>query len=326
VAELTMIAALNRAMDEAMAADEHVVILGEDVGWDGGIFRATDGLIQKYGEARVIDTPLAEAGIIGTAVGMAFNGLKPIAEMQFSGFMYTAFHQIENHVARYRYRTRGGLPVPMVIRAPYGAGVRALEHHSESREAYWAHTPGLKMVIPSTPRNARSLLLAAIDDPDPVIFYEPKASYRTFRQEVPEDPERAKIGQADVVREGDAITLIAYGAMMPRVLKAAEQLAEADGQEAEVVDVLTLAPLDAATLVASVEKTGRAVVVHEAARSYGPGAEICAQLVDRCFFSLEAPVARVTGFDTPPPFFAREQMYLPTVERIVHAARQTLAL
>lgn len=321
-----MIAALNQAMDEAMAADERVVILGEDVGWDGGIFRATDGLIQKYGEQRVIDTPLAESGIVGTALGMALNGLLPIAEMQFSGFMYTAFHQIENHVARFRYRTRGGMPVPMVIRAPYGAGVRALEHHSESREAYWAHTPGLKVVIPSGPRNARALLHAAIKDPDPVIFYEPKASYRAFREEVPEAVDDVAIGRCAVEADGTDLTLIAYGAMLPRARAAARQIADEDGASIELIDVLTLAPLDSETLVASVQKTGRAVVVHEAARSYGPAAEIVARLVDDCFFSLEAPIARVTGYDTPPPFFAREQFYLPTLGRIAHAIRQTLAL
>lgn len=325
MAELTMIEAINLALREALASDPDVVLLGQDVGVDGGIFRATIGLIEDFGERRVIDTPLAESAILGMALGMAFNGMKPVAEMQFSGFSYQAFHQLENHAARFRWRTRGRFPVPMVARMPYGAGVRALEHHSESREAYWAHTPGLKMVIPSSPRKARALLAAAIRDPDPVVFYEPKALYRAFREEVPDEPETLAIGKADIVREGADITMIAYGAMLPRTMEAAETLA-ADGVSAEVIDLISLSPLDEATIIRSVEKTGRALIVHEAAQSYGPAAEICARIVDKAFFSLEAPVKRVTGYDIHPPFFAREQHYLPSVARIIDEARDTLSL
>ncbi len=323
MAEKTMIEALNLALNEAMEDDDRVLVLGEDVGVDGGIFRLTEGLLDSFGATRVIDTPLAESAIVGMAIGLAVYGLKPVAEMQFSGFSYFAFHQLESHAARLRWRSQGRFGVPLVVRMPYGAGVRALEHHSESREAYFAHTPGLKMVIPSGPRNARALLAAAIDDPDPVIFFEPKALYRSHREEVPDERETMALGEARVVREGSDITLVAYGAMLPRVLEAAEALAE-DGAEAEVIDLLTISPLDDATVCRSVRKCGRAVVVHEAPRSFGPGAEIVARLVENVFYHLEAPVGRVTGFDIHVPFFAREQAYLPDVPRIVHAARETL--
>lgn len=325
MAELNMIQAVNLAMREALADDESVVILGQDVGVDGGIFRATIDLIEEFGEERVIDTPLAESGIIGMSVGMAVNGLKPVAEMQFSGFAYQAFHQIENHVARFRWRTSGRFTMPIVIRMPYGAGVRALEHHSESREAYWAHTPGLKVVIPSGPRKARALLAASIKDPDPVIFYEPKALYRSFKEEVPDEPETLVIGKAEVVRAGEDITMIAYGAMLPRTMKAAERL-EKDGVKAEVIDLMTVSPLDEETIITSVKKTGRVLVVHEAARSFGPGAEICARINDKALFYLEAPVNRVAGYDIHPPYFAREHHYLPSVARIVDEARETLSI
>lgn len=323
MAEKTMIEALNLALHEAMADDDRVLVLGEDVGVDGGIFRLTEGLIDSFGSTRVIDTPLAESAIVGMAIGLAVYGLKPVAEMQFSGFSYFAFHQLESHAARLRWRSQGRFGVPLVVRMPYGAGVRALEHHSESREAYFAHTPGLKMVIPSGPRNARALLAAAIDDPDPVIFFEPKALYRSHREEVPDERETLKLGEARVVREGSDITLVAYGAMLKRTLEAAEKLAEA-GAEAEVIDLSTISPLDHATVSKSVRKCGRAVVVHEAPRSFGPGAEIVARLVENVFYHLEAPVRRVTGFDIHVPFFAREQAYLPDVPRIVQAARETL--
>lgn len=325
MAELNMIQAVNLAMREALADDESVVILGQDVGVDGGIFRATIDLIEEFGEERVIDTPLAESGIIGMSVGMAVNGLKPVAEMQFSGFAYQAFHQIENHVARFRWRTAGRFTMPIVIRMPYGAGVRALEHHSESREAYWAHTPGLKVVIPSGPRKARALLAASIKDPDPVIFYEPKALYRSFKEDVPDEPETLVIGKAEVVRAGEDITMIAYGAMLPRTMEAAERL-EKDGVKAEVIDLMTVSPLDEETIITSVKKTGRVLVVHEAARSFGPGAEICARINDKALFYLEAPVNRVAGYDIHPPYFAREHHYLPSVARIVDEARETLSI
>lgn len=326
MAEMTVIDAVRSAMRQELERDESVVVMGEDVGVDGGIFRATDGLIEAFGENRVMDTPLAEAGIVGMAIGMAINGMRPIAEMQFSGFSYQAFHQIEGHASRFRWRTRGAYTVPMVIRMPYGAGVRALEHHSESREVYWSHTPGLKTVIPSGPRQARALLVAAIRDPDPVIFLEPKAIYRAFKEDVEEDADEVgELGKARVVREGGDITLVAYGAMLRRTLEAAETLSEEDGVEAEVVDVVSIAPLDAETIAESVKATGRAVVVHEAPMSYGPAGEIMARLNELAFFHLEAPPARVTGYDCHVPYFAREQLYLPSVKRILRAARETLS-
>lgn len=326
MAKMTMVQSLNLAMKQEMKRDDSVIVLGEDVGVNGGVFRVTDELFDEFGEERVMDTPLAEAGIVGFSVGMAINGLKPIAEIQFSGFSYLAMHQIESHAARYRWRTRGGYPIQMVLRMPYGAGIRALEHHSESREAYYAHTPGLKMVIPSGPRNARALLVSAIRDPDPVIFFEPKAVYRAFREEVPEEEETMEIGKAKVVRAGDDLTIISYGAMMQPTLEAAEILKGEDGVEVEVIDLLTISPLDHETFVESVNKTGRVVVVHEAHRSFGPGAEIVSRLVEKSFWYLEAPIKRVTGFDTFVPLFAYEKAYLPGVERIVKAARDTLAV
>ena len=323
MAKMTMVQALNLALRQEMAKDDSVLLLGEDVGPDGGVFRVSDGLIDLYGPERVIDTPLAESAIVGMAVGMAVYGLKPVCEIQFSGFAYQAFHQLENHAARMRWRTQGRLTVPMVMRAPYGGGVRALEHHSESREAYWAHTPGLKMVIPSGPRNGRALLVAAIRDPDPVIFYEPKGVYRAFREEVPEDEEVMEIGVPQKVREGSDVTLIAYGAMMQPTLAAAQQLGT-DGIESEVFDLLTLSPLDATMLVDSVKKTGRAVIVHEAPRSFGPGAEIVSRLLEGAFYYLEAPIMRVTGYEVVIPYFSREKAYMPEAARIVAAARATL--
>ncbi len=323
MAKMTMVEALNMALRQEMTKDDSVVLLGQDIGPDGGVFRVTDRLHAEFGEDRVVDTPLAEASIVGMSVGMAVYGLRPVCEIQFSGFIYQAFHQIENHAARMRWRTRGRLHVPMVLRAPYGAGVRALEHHSESREAYWAHTPGLKVVIPSGPRNARALLISAIRDPDPVIFYESKALYRSFREEVPEEEETLPIGRANVARAGDAVTIIAYGAMIRPALEAADLLNEKDGMAAEVIDLLTLSPLDEEPLITSVTKTGRAVVVHEAPQSFGAGAEIAARLMEGAFYYLEAPIERVTGFDTIVPFFSREKSYLPGAERIAAAARRT---
>ena len=325
MAKMTMVQAINLALRQEMEKDDTVMVLGEDVGVDGGVFRVTDGLIDQFGEERVMDTPLAEVGIVGASIGMAVYGLKPVCEIQFSGFSYEGFHQIELHAARLRWRSGGRFHVPMVLRAPYGGGVRALEHHSESREAYYAHTPGIKTVIPSTPRNARALLVSAIRDPDPVIFYEPKAVYRAYREEVPEEEETIPIGQSEIVRQGSDITLVAYGAMVHPTLEAATQLKEKDGVEAEVIDLLTIAPLDDGPLTQSVRKTGRAVVVHEAPRSYGPGAEIAARLMEKSFLYLEAPVRRVTGFDVVIPLFQREKDYIPSVKRIVQGARETLA-
>ena len=324
MAKMTMVQALNLALKQEMDRDDRVIVLGEDVGRDGGVFRVTEGLLDQFGEQRVLDTPLAEAGIVGMSIGMAAFGLRPVCEIQFSGFSYQAFHQTENHAARMRWRSQGRFSVPMVLRMPYSGGVRALEHHSESREIYYAHTPGLKMVIPSGPRNARALLVSAIRDPDPVVFYESKARYRSFRGEVPEEDETFPIGKSQIVREGSDITLVSYGSMMRPTLEAADILKEKETVEAEVVDLLTLSPLDDSLFTESVRKTGRAVIIHEAPRSYGPGAEIVAKLVDKSFYYLEAPIARVTGFDIVIPLFSRESHYIPNAERIVRAARKVL--
>lgn len=323
--KMTMVQAINLALRQEMEKDDRVIVLGEDVGRDGGVFRVTDGLIDQFGEDRSLDTPLAESGIVGMSIGMAVYGLRPVCEMQFSGFSYLAFHQIECHAARLRLRTQGRCEVPMVIRAPYGGGVRALEHHSESREAYYAHTPGLKMVIPSGPRNARALLVSAIRDPDPVIFYEPKAVYRAFREDVPEEEETMPLGKSQKVREGKDLTMISYGASMRPTLAAAETLLEEDGVEAEVIDLLTVSPMDHEIFAESVRKTGRAVVVHEAPRSFGAGAEIVSRLVEKSFFYLQAPIARVTGFDLVIPLFSKEMAYLPGKNRILRAARKVLS-
>jgi pyruvate dehydrogenase E1 component beta subunit len=324
MAKLNMVQALNLALRQEMEKDDSVIVLGEDVGVDGGVFRVTDGLLQTFGEDRALDTPLAESGIVGMAIGMAIYGLKPVCEIQFSGFSYHNFHQIENHAARYRLRSQGRYHVPMVLRTPYGGGVRALEHHSESREAFWAHMPGIKMVIPSGPRNARALLVSAIRDPDPVIFYESKALYRAFREEVPEEEETFPIGKSQLVREGKDLTMIAYGAMLKRTVDAADQLKDRYGIGASVIDLLTLSPLDDTLFIDSVNTTGHAVVIHEAPLSYGPGAEIVARITEKAFYHLEAPVARITGYDIIIPLFARENDYIPSVERIVRESRQLL--
>jgi pyruvate dehydrogenase E1 component beta subunit len=325
MAKMTMVQALNLALRQEMEKDDSVIVLGEDVGLDGGVFRVTDGLIDQFGDQRVLDTPLAESAIAGVSIGMAVHGLKPVCEIQFSGFSYQNFHQIENHAARLRWRSQGRYHVPMVLRTPYGGGVRALEHHSESREAYWAHTPGLKMVIPSGPRNARALLVSAIRDPDPVIFYESKALYRAFREEIPEEVETMPIGQPQLVKEGKDLTLISYGAMMRPTLEAAAELKNKNSISAEVIDLLTISPLDEKILIQSAKKTGRVVVVHEAPRSFGPGAEIVSRLMEKAFYYLEAPIERVTGFDIVIPLFSREKAYLPGTERILRAARKVLA-
>lgn len=317
---LTMVKALNLALHEIMREDPNVLVMGEDVGRDEGVFRVTEGLLDAFGEQRCIDTPLAEAAIVGTAVGLCFTGFKPVCEMQFDGFSYQAFHQVEGHVRRFRNRTRGRLTCPMVIRMPYGGGIRAIEHHSEAPEATYAHLAGLKVVIPSGPRNARALLRAAILDPDPVIFFEPKAIYRAFREEVPEEPETLPIGRATVARPGQDVTLISYGAMLRTTLEAAEDLYDDYEIDAEVIDLLSVSPLDSELINASVRKTGRAVVVHEAPRHCGVGAEIVARIVEDSLLYLEAPIQRVTGFDTVIPFFANERTYLPDAGRIVRAA------
>jgi len=325
MAKLNMVKALNLALLEEMERDPDIVVIGEDVGVDGGVFRVTEDLHRRFGGRRVIDSPLAEAGIIGASVGMALYGLKPVAEIQFSGFSFQCFHQIENHAARYRQRSQGRFHCQMVVRMPYGGGVRALEHHSESEEQFYAHMPGLKMVIPSGPRTARALLVAAIRDPDPVVFFEHKALYHASKEEVPDETEVMPIGRAQIVQEGRGLTLVAYGAMLRIALEAAEALQAEDGVAPEVIDLLTISPLDRETLVASVGKTGRAVIVHEAPRSFGPGAEIVTSIMEGAFLSLEAPIRRVTAYDVPFPGFAREKANVPDVARVLVAARDTLA-
>jgi len=316
-----MVEALNSALDIAMKKHREVIILGEDVGIDGGVFRVTDKLIQKYGKDRVLDTPLAEAGIVGIAFGMALTGLKPVAEMQFSGFAYQGFAQIEQHIARIRNRSRGCFTCPVVIRAPYGGGIRALEHHSESRETYYMHTPGLKVVIPSNPYDAKGLLLAAIRDPDPVIFLEPKKIYRAFRDEVPDNDYEVPIGEAKVVRKGKDITIIAWGSMLHTTMKAVDKLENIDP---EVIDLRTLAPLDDDTIIKSVKKTGRVLIVQEAPKTCGPAAEIIARINEKALLSLEAPVKRVSGYDIIFPLYKNENNYLPSITKITHAIHEVI--
>jgi pyruvate dehydrogenase E1 component beta subunit len=322
---MTMVQAINLALMQEMERDDDVLVLGEDIGVDGGVFRVTDGLLAKFGEQRVIDTPLAEGAIVGMAIGMAIYGLKPIPEIQFSGFAFQAFHQIENHAARYRARTRGRYHIPMVVRMPYGGGIRALEHHSESEEAYYAHTPGLKIVIPSGPRLARALLVSAIRDPDPVVFFEPKALYHAMREEVPGTEETWPIGRARVAREGTALTLIAYGAMLHKCLEVADRVKAEDGVDIEVLDLLSISPMDTEAITASVGKTGRAVIAHEAQQNCGVGAEVMARIVEHAFLQLQAPVRRVAAPDIVYPGFARERGWLPGPERVLRAVRETLA-
>jgi pyruvate dehydrogenase E1 component beta subunit len=325
MAKLNMVKALNLALRQEMERDPDVLVIGEDVGVDGGVFRVTEDLHRTFGGTRVVDSPLAEAAIIGASVGMSLYGLKPVCEIQFSGFAFQCFHQIENHAARFRQRSQGRFHCQMVMRMPYGGGVRALEHHSESEEQFYAHIPGLKMVIPSGPRTARALLVSAIRDPDPVVFFEAKALYHAAREEVPDEIETLPIGRARVEREGGDLTLVSYGAMLRICREAADLLQEQDGAAAEIVDLLTLSPLDRETLQASVAKTGRAVVVHEAPKSFGAGAEIAASIMEGAFLSLEAPVRRVAAYDLPFVGFAREKAQVPDVGRVLSAARETLA-
>lgn len=324
MSKLTMVEALNLAMDQEMARDENVCLLGEDIGVNGGVFRTTKDLQSKHGESRVMDTPLAECGIVGAAVGMAIYGIRPVVEIQFSGFTMQAFDQIEQNMSRMRNRTQGTYTVPIVLRTPYGGGIRAVEHHSESREAYWAHTPGLKVVIPSGPRNARALLAASIREDDPIVFYEPKAIYRAFREEVPEEPEVMEIGKANIVREGSDITLVSYGAMMRPCKEAVEDLADDHNINVELIDLLTISPMDTATLAASVQKTGRCVIVNEGQRTCGVASEVIARLNESAFEYLEAPIKRITGFDIPFPYFQVEEHFLPESEEIVKAIKETL--
>jgi len=322
--KMTMVQAINLALQQEMAADDSVIILGEDVGVDGGVFRVTDGLLEQYGERRVIDTPLAESGIIGTSIGMALAGLKPVAEMQFSGFSYLMIPQLEGHASRLRSRSRGVWTCPLVVRMPYGGGVRALEHHAESREATYSTFPGVKVVIPSSPRNARALMVAAIRDPDPVVFMEPKRVYRAFREEVPEKEEVLEIGKSQIVREGADLTVVTWGAMMRPTKQAVDDVQDKRRVKIELIDLLTISPLDSVTICNSVKKTGRCVVVQEAPRSFGVSSEITARINDDVLLYLEAPVNRVTNYDVATPYFGRELMYIPDQERITKSIEETL--
>ncbi|KVS40067.1 alpha-ketoacid dehydrogenase subunit beta [Burkholderia ubonensis] len=323
MADLNLVEAVNRALAYELANDPAVVLLGEDIGVNGGVFRATVDLQSRFGAERVIDTPLAESGIAGAAIGMAAMGLRPVAEIQFTGFIYPAIDHILNHAARLRHRTRGRLSCPLVLRSPCGGGIHAPEHHSESPEALFAHIPGLRVVMPSSPARAYGLLLAAIRDPDPVIFLEPTRLYRLFRQPVEDDGEALPLDTCFTLRDGADVTLVSWGAALQEVQAAADRLAQ-DGVMAEVIDVATLKPLDVDTILASVAKTGRCVIVHEAPRTAGLGAEIAAVIAERGLYSLLAPVQRVTGYDVVVPLFRLENQYLPSVERIVDAARKTL--
>jgi pyruvate dehydrogenase E1 component beta subunit len=321
--DINMVDAINMALRQEMDKDASVMILGEDVGKEGGVFRVTAGLQKKFGKQRVVDTPLSESGIIGTSIGLSAYGMKPVAEVQFSGFLYPGFDQLISHAARLRTRSRGRFSCPMVVRTPYSGGIRALEHHSESMEAIYAHTPGLKMVIPSTPYDAKGLLIAAIRDPDPVVFFEPKRIYRAIKQDVPTKEYVVPLGKAEVKQEGKDVTLIAYGAMVRECEKAADVLKK-ERINCEVVDVRSMFPFDSETIVTSVKKTGRAVIVHEAPRFCGMGAEISAVIHEQALYSLEAPVERVTGYDTPMPLYMNEMKYLPGVDRIFHGVKKVM--
>lgn len=313
--DITLIEAVNQALAYELDNDPNVIVFGEDVGKNGGVFRATAGLQERFGEKRVFDTPLAESMIAGLAVGMSTQGLKPVAEFQFMGFIYPAMNQIISHAARMRNRTRGRLSCPIVYRAPFGGGIRAPEHHSESTEALFAHIPGLQVVIPSSPKRAYGLLLAAIRNPDPVIFLEPKRIYRLVKQPVPDDGQALPIGKCFTLQQGEDITLVSWGASMHETLQAAKQLSE-EGLSVEVIDVASIKPLDIETILSSVEKTGRCVIVHEGAKTCGVGAEISAQIMENLLSDLLAPVQRVTGYDTVMPYFQLEKQYIPSVSRI----------
>ena len=324
MAKMTMVQAINLALMQEMEKDDSVVLLGEDVGMDEGVFRVTAGLLEKYGESRVIDTPLAESAIIGTAIGMALGGLKPVGEMQFSGFSYLMVPQLEGHASRYRSRSMGDWNIPLVIRMPYGGGVHALEHHSESRESLYATIPGVKVVIPSSPRNARALLVAAIRDPDPVVFMEPKRSYRAFKEEVPDEEEVMEIGKAQIIQEGDDITVVSWGAMMRPTLQAVEDVQNDRGVKIELIDLLTMSPMDSNTITDSMKKTGRCVVVQEAPKSISVGSEVVARINDKSLLYLEAPVKRVSNYDVMTPYFGRELKFIPSQGQIRRAIEETL--
>jgi pyruvate dehydrogenase E1 component beta subunit len=322
MAEKTMIQAINEAMRQEMERDERVIVLGEDVGKNGGVFRATDGLLEQFGDRRVFDTPLAESGIIGTSIGLAVNGFRPIAEIQFLGFVYQAMDQLAAQAARLRFRSAGRFTCPLVVRSPYGGGVRTPELHSDALEALFTHSPGLKIVMPSNAYDAKGLLISAIRDEDPVLFLESMKLYRALRMEVPDEPYEIPLGKARVVKEGEDVTIISWGAAVPLVAKLAEEM-KSQGIDAEVIDLRCLQPLDIDTIVESVEKTGRVMIVHEAVKTNGFGAEIAALISERALFSLSAPIVRVTGYDTPYPVPSVEDDWLPNATRIFEGV-QTL--
>jgi pyruvate dehydrogenase E1 component beta subunit len=324
VAKVTLVEAVNLALARALADDPRVVLLGEDIGVNGGVFRATAGLQERFGPARVLDTPLAESMIAGLAIGMAAMGMRPVAEIQFSGFIYPTIDQMINHAGRLRTRTRGRLSVPMVLRAPSGAGIHAPEHHSESNESLFAHMPGIRVVMPSSPTRAYGLLLAAIQDPDPVVFFEPTRLYRLNKQEVPDNGQPLPLDTCFVLREGGDLTLVSWGAMLHETLETARWLAENEQVSAEVIDLGTLSPIDYETILESVGRTGRLVIVHEAPRTAGLGAEIAAEIAERALYELEAPIIRVTGYDVVTPFFKLEHDFMPSIDRIRRAAHQVL--
>jgi len=321
MANLTLVQAINLALIQEMERDDRIIILGEDIGLNGGVFRVTEGLHKRFGENRVVDTPLAESGILGTAVGLAMAGLRPIPEIQFEGFLAPAYDQICTHAARMRSRTRGALTVPLTLRVPIGGGIHAPELHSDSPEAIYAHQPGIKVVMPSSPYDAKGLLISAIRDPDPVIFFEPKRLYRAFREEVPEDEYTIPLGKARVVAEGNEITVISWGAPVVQCMNAIE----ASGRSIELIDLRSIYPIDTQTIVESVRKTGRAVIVHEAPKNCGLGAEIASRIMEHCFLYLEAPIQRVTGFDMTMPYYKKELEYLPEADRIGKALAEVAA-
>ena len=323
MAKLDLVAAINQALAQEMEADERVMLLGEDIGLNGGVFRVTDGLQKRFGPDRVVDSPLSESGIIGTSIGLAMAGMRPVPELQFEGFMGPAYDQIVNQAARCRSRTRGAFTCPLTIRVPVGGGIHAPELHSDSPEAVYVHTPGLKVVMPSRPYDAKGLLISAIRDPDPVIFFEPKRVYRAIKEEVPEESYTLPLGKAQVISEGSDLTMISWGAMVSVCLAALDQMPE--DASIELIDLQTLSPLDVETITKSVCKTGRAVVVHEAPKTAGLGAEISSLIQEHCFLSLEAPVQRVTGFDTSMPYYKLEKQYLPDEDRIISCVRDCLA-
>ncbi|PYZ94841.1 alpha-ketoacid dehydrogenase subunit beta [Salipaludibacillus keqinensis] len=322
--KLTMLQAINQTLDQVLETKEEVMLLGEDIGKNGGVFRATEGLFEKYGGDRVVDTPLAESGIIGSSIGLALNGKIPIVEIQFLAFIYPGFEQLVSHAARMRYRTRGQFSVPFVIRTPYGAGIRGPELHSESVESFFVQTPGLKVVAPSTPHDAKGLLISAIEDPDPVIFLEDTKLYRAFKEEVPQEMYRIPIGKANVVKEGEDLSIIAWGGMVREAMKAADKLEKSKGWKCEVIDLRSISPLDEETIIHSVKKTGRAMVVHEAHKTGGLGGEITAIINENALIYLKAPVKRVAGFDIPVPSFTLEDQYLPNALRIEQGINETI--